>query len=65
MPVAKMPKYYRLSSAIVTRYWIVETYYFQTASDRETFFEWIKGQDEGKVDDVEMDGCSITVRWNR
>jgi hypothetical protein len=60
-----MPKYYRRSSGIVTRYWVVETYYFQTASDRETFFGWIKGQEQGKVDDVEMDGCSITVRWNR
>ena len=48
----------------VTRYSYVETYYFKTVEDRETFFEWINTQPEGAINDVEMNGCSIMIRWN-
>jgi competence transcription factor ComK len=48
----------------VTRYSYVETYYFKTVEDRETIFEWINTQPEGAINAVEMNGCSIMIRWN-
>jgi competence transcription factor ComK len=48
----------------VTRYFHVETYYFKTVEDRETFFEWINAHPEGSINAVEMNGCSIMIRWN-
>ena len=64
MPVSKVPKYYRMKPGSVTRNSYVETYYFKTVEDRETFFEWINTQPEGAINDVEMNGCSIMIRWN-
>jgi hypothetical protein len=60
-----MPKYYRMTPGSVNRFWVVETYYFQTVEDRETFFAWTNIQPEGTFDTVEMNGCSIMLRWNR
>ena len=64
MPATKKPRYYRMTPGSVTRYFYVETYYFKTVEDRETFFEWINTQSEGAINAVEMNGCSIMIRWN-
>jgi len=64
MPATKKPRYYRMTSGSVTRYFYVETYYFKTVEDRETFFEWINTHPEGTINAVEMNGCSIMIRWN-
>jgi competence transcription factor ComK len=64
MPATKKPRYYRMTPGSVTRYFYVETYYFKTVEDRETFFEWINTQSEGEINAVEMNGCSIMIRWN-
>ena len=64
MQATKKPRYYRMTPGSVTRYSYVETYYFKTVEDRETFFEWINTQPEGSINDVEMNGCSIMIRWN-
>jgi guanylate kinase len=53
-----------MTSGSVTRYFYVETYYFKTVEDRETFFEWINTHPEGTINAVEMNGCSIMIRWN-
>jgi hypothetical protein len=64
MPATKKPRYYRMTPGSVTRYSYVETYYFKTVEDRETFFEWINTHPEGEINAVEMSGCSIMIRWN-
>jgi hypothetical protein len=64
MPVSKVPKYYRMKPGSVTRNSYVETYYFKTVEDRETFFSWVNTHPEGWIDAVDVDGCSIMIRWN-
>ena len=64
MPVSKVPKYYRMKPGSVTRDTYVETYYFKTVEDRETFFSWVNTHPEGWIDAVDVDGCSIMIRWN-
>jgi hypothetical protein len=49
MPATKKPRYYRMTPGSVTRYFYVETYYFKTVEDRETFFEWINTHPEGTI----------------